>query len=57
MQPIPIVACLGEFLPLLSSSFTQYEALPNESGVIFLNIGRQYGFVPFQINSATVIIH
>ncbi len=35
----------------------QYEALPNESGGIFLNIGRQDGFVPFQINSATVIIH
>ncbi len=29
----------------------QYEALPNESGGIFLNIGRQDGFVPFQIHS------
>ncbi len=35
----------------------QYEALPNESGGIFLNIGRQDGFVSFQINSATVIMH
>ncbi len=29
----------------------QYEALPNESGGIFLNIGRQDGFGPFQIYS------
>ncbi len=94
MQPIPTVACFGEFLPLLSSSageihvqldlnleidlsnlrlsislplyipwlfwvivLMQYETLSNESGGIFLNIGRQDGFVPFQINSATVIIH
>ncbi len=35
----------------------QYEALPNESGGIFLNISRQDGFVSFQMNSATVIIH
>ncbi len=35
----------------------QYEALLNESGDIFLNIGGQDGFVPFQIHSATVIIH
>ncbi len=35
----------------------QYEALPNESGGIFVNIGRQDGLVPFQIHSATVIIH
>ncbi len=34
----------------------QYEA-PKESGGIFLNIAGQDGFVPFQINSATVIIH
>ncbi len=32
----------------------QYEALPNESGGIFLNIGRQDGFVPFQIHSVTL---
>ncbi len=32
----------------------QYEALPNESGGIFLNIGRQDGFVHFQINSAVI---
>ncbi len=92
MQPITLVACLGEFLPLLSPSageihvqsdlnlesdfgnvrlsisfykcldwtgrvLMQYEALPNESGGILLNIGRQDGFVPFQIHSATVIIH
>ncbi len=35
----------------------QYEALPNESGGIFLNIGRQDDFVPFQMNSASVIIN
>ncbi len=73
MQPIPICACFGEFLPLLSSSAGEinvsisgdwlgqskhFEALiANESGDIFLNIGRQDGFVPFQINSAIVIIH
>ncbi len=99
MQPIPIIACFGEFTLLFSwwnscligfkswdwlgksktfHFFTlqgiknsliwtgrvfwlivlmQYEALPNESGGIFLNIGRQDSFVPFQIHSATVIIH
>ncbi len=97
MQPIPIVACFGEFLPLLSSSageihvqsdlnleidsgdlklsisfpyklldwtgrvfwvivLMQYEAYPNNPGGSFLNIGRQDGFVPFQIHSASVII-
>ncbi len=36
----------------------QYEALANEAGgIILLNIDRQDGFVPFQINSATVIIY
>ncbi len=35
----------------------QFEALINESGGIFLNIGRQDGFVSFQIHSSTVIIH
>ncbi len=34
----------------------QNEAFPNESGGMFLNICRQYGFVLFQIHSATVII-
>ncbi len=32
----------------------QYEALSNSFGGIFLNIGRQDGFISFQINSATV---
>ncbi len=38
----------------------QYEALPSESGGIFLNISRQDGSVHFQLHSATVtfvIIH
>ncbi len=30
--------------------------VPNESGGVFLNIGRQDGFVPFLIHSATVFI-
>ncbi len=34
----------------------QYEALPNESGGVLLNIGRKDGFVPFLIHSATIII-
>ncbi len=35
----------------------QYEALPNESGGIFLNIGRQDGFEPFQIHLVCVCPH
>ncbi len=62
MQPIPTVACFGEFLPLLSSSAGEIHVqldlnLEIDLSNLRLNIGRQDGFVPFQINSATVIIH
>ncbi len=57
-----LILCPYKFLDWTGRVFLvivlmQYEAIPKESGGIFLNIGRKDGFVPFQINSATVIIH